>query len=626
MNFEEKLETLQPVLSLNLDNDELIKQIDERVREAQKLYDEKIDKKGKKNLDYWMGNHPVKKGESEIVENIIFRNVETIIPILTANTPTPRVFHPNLDFNDKLTKLLNLRWGVYDKMLGKSRRVLRHGFIYYLGVMKVRYDPDEDEIIWEVVHPKKVLIDPKATSLYDCQWVAQLVGDMTVQEVMDKYLKGKRGDKKDKFLKEVGIRKFDKNALGTKISFIEFSTPEWTVWKYKSVVLHKQKNPNWDWQDGFNILKKPLVPYIFFDIFEGVKDDEGVYGNTSLIEQAIPLQDLVNKRKRQIDENADEANGSLVASGDYIDRDKFSQITGKPRERIWIERGDPRLAIYRVAGNPLQAYVFNDFIQTKAEIDNIMGSHSTTRGEGRQGQATATERIIERQQDYGRIDDIVKSFEDFSEDYFLQTLQMMIVHFNDSHLYPLENEDSVEISRDVLIKELSKIPKLRRTELEGERYETDIKFTKPTVVVKKGSTLPTDDVTRRQTALELAKAGVIDPLSLNEDLKASNPDERVRRLIVWQKDPTILFPELRQLEQGQEEYPQSMIDDTKAILEGQVVEPNPAIQKPEEAASHIQGHSRYMDSDEFKKLSPDIQQNYLDHVKQEVDIIKQNQL
>ena len=629
-NFEESNEGLKPILSVKLDDETLVKEIDNNIDEAKKVWKEKTEVKGNNNFNYYLGKEDVKMGsdkKTRIVENVIFRNTETIIPIITSSTPEPRLFHPNKKFMEKLRKVLTMKWEVLDKMLEKSRITIRRNFFWYLGVMKCRYDETDQEIVWDTVKNDHVIVDPTG------EFVAQIIDDMTVEEVIAAYPKNK-----EDLLKLIGAKKGDKKTLGGKMTFIEYHTPEFTVWKYKGIILDKQKNTNWDWdettitddngeetQTSYNVLKKPTMPYIFFKTFNVNSE---IYGDTSLVEQAIPLQDLINKRKRQINENAEEANGSLIGSGDFISKEQFSTIKGATRERIWVEKGDARAALTRMAGNPMQQYVQDDFIQTKNEIDNLMGTHSTTRGAGSTND-TATGQVMEKQQDYGRIDDTVKSYEDFCEDYFNMTLQMMMIHYEEEHLIPLEAEDDITLSRGLLIKELSKVYKYKENELKGGKYEEEYKFTKPIVMVKRGSTLPTDDTSKRNGAITLWGQGGIDPISLYEELNDPNPELKAKRLFLWQQAPQILFPELAKAMGGggeptsQEQYTEGMIKDTEAIQQGQDPGINREMKEPQQAQLHIQGHSAYMDSDEFKKLDDQTKALYLSHVKQEVAFLKE---
>ena len=54
------------------------------------------------------------------------------------------------------------------------------------------------------------------------------------------------------------------------------------------------------------------------------------------------------------------------------------------------------------------------------------------------------------------------------------------------------------------------------------------------MIVKSGSTLPTDEVSRRNEALQLYQLGALDPISLYERLKWPNPEETFARLQAYQ--------------------------------------------------------------------------------------------
>ena len=635
---KEVMGEIQPEITLDLPDDKLVELINKKITEGSVMRQTKVLSKGQVNENYYNGFHVIRTlrdKRTKPIENLIFRNIETIVPILTSNTPEPKIYHPNRDFLEKLRKIFFLRWEVMDKMLDKSRKIIKHNFMRYIGVLKFRYDEDYNDICVEPALPETLVIDPNCTCYYDCDYVAQIIKYETVEEVLEKYPYGKA-----KLLKLLGAKSDkDKSILGTRISYTEFSTPKFTIWKYLNVVLDKQKNQNWDYGEAeevddygkktkkaFNILQKPTVPYIFF---QTLNSKQNPFSDTSIIEQAIPMQDIVNNTIRQMVDNAEEAGGILTSSGDYMTKDEFSRITGAANERVWFGKGDPQKGLFRVAGNPLEQYTFQLLGETKQEIDNLMGAHSTTRGSS--DTKTATQGVMDRQQDFGRIDDLVRCFESFSEDYFTMLLQMMIVHYNDVHYYPIQDEDTIEISRDILIKEFSKIPKLKEGEL-GDEYTYDKRWVAPIINVAKGSTLPTDDASRYQNAIQLWAAQGIDPLSLYEDMDDPNPERKALRLFSWKNAPQLLFPEMNQLnpeaaqQTGQPQYTPGMIADTKAIKDNQPLQINSEVKDPKTAEVHIQAHSKYIDSKEFKSLSKQVKARYVQHVQQEIAYVKQAHL
>ena len=64
--------------------------------------------------------------------------------------------------------------------------------------------------------------------------------------------------------------------------------------------------------------------------------------------------------------------------------------------------------------------------------------------------------------------------------------------------------------------------------------------------VKEGSLIPKDRLTLRNEAIDLWTAGAIDPLTLAERLEVPNPQEYVKRLVMWKTNPLSLVPELAQ--------------------------------------------------------------------------------
>ena len=123
-----------------------------------------------------------------------------------------------------------------------------------------------------------------------------------------------------------------KNDLGTNVQFIEWWTKEYLCWTLGKKVLLKKKNPHWNYDGvqessevdaygnetqisldtkGINHFPVPDIPYILLSIYNL---DEQPVDKTSLIGQNLANQDRINKRSKQIDENADGMNSGIVVS------------------------------------------------------------------------------------------------------------------------------------------------------------------------------------------------------------------------------------------------------------------------------------------------------------------------
>lgn len=620
-----------PLLKLETEDQDLIAHINKSIESARPSY-EKIQKRAKQNKNYWLGEQldlsKLKAHQAKVVNNIVFRDMETMLPIVTQNTPLPKIISSSKSFDKSMQKVLKNRWEVNDQMLDKNRKAVRANFIELLGVMKYRLDKDIGDFCFDFVKGENIMIDPDAVDIDTIGFVAEFINEFTVQEVLDKY-----PSKKLELMTDLGIRETDTNKLGAKLRYVEFNTPEFTVWKCNNTVLDKQKNPNWDWGNaqvvdqmgqtksvGYNLWKKPRVPYIFFQTFNL---GDQMYANTSFIEQSLKLQDGINKRKRQISDNADEANGILVGSGSAISKEEFSKIDDEPKLKIWLGEGNQRWsdAVGRIPGNQLPSYVYTDMLHSESAVDDLWGIHSITRG-AQSGDSTATQDVLQQKQDYGRIDDIVKAYEDFNEQYYQACFQMMLVHYTEPHVFSFEDEDDLEISRDSIIKEYSKTVKRKSSDILGQTEEVqEGDFRPPIIMVKRGSTLPTDDTTRRNEALELAKMQKISDLDLYEKLDYPNAKEMAYRAFLQASNPAALYPEMSQGTQDQGSA--GAMQDYQAISQDQETPPNPEVSNPQTAQAHIQAHSQMMDTPEFQQLDPKIQQLFINHVKAEIQTAKQ---
>jgi len=67
-----------------------------------------------------------------------------------------------------------------------------------------------------------------------------------------------------------------------------------------------------------------------------------------------------------------------------------------------------------------------------------------------------------------------------------------------------------------------------------------------TVSVKEGSLIPKDPMSEANEALTLAAGGLIDPVTMFDKLDFPDPLEAAKRLYTWQAAPQLMFPEVGQ--------------------------------------------------------------------------------
>ena len=560
--LEQEVVMERQALEYKESDEDLVEAIKSAVIESQPLKD-MMDKAGKINEEYWgrgtdLDEKDIHPGRAKIVDNRIFTDFETILPIITAKTPEPTIIGdiPN-ELRERMVKALSIAYEVKQKLQDKLQKVVRHWGLYFIGIWKVRWD---DGVITEVVRAEKMGFDPTATSIDECEYAYEYLED-TIKNLKKKF------PKKKKDIDE----KYREHKEKTKLKYIEFwgGGGEWVAWKLGDILLDKERNPNFLYRkDGKgrktgNLFKEPPFPYLILNVFNLGKD---IYDDTSLISQTRKLQDAVNKRKCQISDLAEENKKLITASSNAISKEEFQKFINEyGMVGLWLDKGN--INEVKVEGGNAQAWIFEDMAQSLSEIDNIFGTHGTVRGES-QKQETLGGRKLLAGSDTGRIDAIVRRVEQFMESWY-----NMYLHF--IKVYGLEDEEFSDGEETV--------------KLSPEEIPNGV-----IVMVKKGSTLPVDKASRAEMAGQLAKADFIDPETLFEELGYGKPEERADKLFEWLRLTGKIQPE----------------------------QPGGAEGANNPQAQQLERLKQIMSSPEFKKLPKEKQQQMVQTARQVVAKIK----
>lgn len=503
-NINDLITSYRQNLEFSKPDDELIAAINKAIAESRELK-VKMEKVSERNKSYWkhgtdkdFSNYHPKK--SRTVINRIFTDVETAIPILSANTPEPTIIgNVSNDVREKLQDGLEIAYEVKYKMQQKLQCLIRHWFLFRIGIWKYRWD-EKVGFVTESVIPKKIGIDKRTTCKEDCEYIWEEMED-TSENLIKKFPK-----------KESNIREIvGGDNPKTKIKYIEFwgGKGEWLAWVIptRSLILDKKKNPNWDYEnEENNIFQIPQFPYLFLSVFN-IKDETSLYDEISLIEECIPAQDGVNQLEQQIIDLNEGQKRVWTASGEAMSEKKAQDIVNKTGDlMVYLDRKAPPGGLQQVQSGVPGPALFDNLTHLLSEIDNIFGIHSTTRGERAQ-QETFGGRQLLMSSDIGRMDMIVRNVEQVMEDWYNSLLHMSKV-YSDEPIVWRSAEKSIEIKAEEIPKDVM-------------------------AMVKKGSTLPTDDKTRMDMAKELAGVGMIDPGTLFEEMGYTNVDQRKQELFQW---------------------------------------------------------------------------------------------
>jgi hypothetical protein len=231
-----------------------------------------------------------------------------------------------------------------------------------------------------------------------------------------------------------------------------------------------------------------------------------------LITQSRPIQDIINVTNRLIINNATKTGNQqwLVDSECMTEEEARTKITNAPGLVVWGSGVANQNKLRRDAPPPLPNYIAELKVMAERAFDNIFGTHSTTRGE-RGEPETLGGRVLLKQSDYGRIDLLVREYERCVSELGGWFVQLMKVNLKEEISYRLNSEAG---GRSVKISE--------------SKIENGL-----TVLIKSGTTLPTDEISKRQEAMELAAMGLIDPVTLYERLKWPNPQQSAQKLQSW---------------------------------------------------------------------------------------------
>ena len=565
-------------LDYNASDEDLLLAIAKAKNESEQLK-LKMDRVGSENQQYWQfgclyDQRKVHPKKIKVVVNRIFTDVETGIPILTSENPAPEIL--KVDDNDlklKLVKALDIAWDVDQKMQLKTQKMCRHWFIYRVGILKYRWDK-RSGFCTENVLPFKIGFDKRASNLNDCEFVWEEMEDSVEN------LKAKFPNKKADIDKELGEGKSPKS----KVKYIEFwgGHAEWVCWKIGNIILDKKKNPNYDFDNvDLNLFECPKFPYITLTVFN-LGGDTGVYDSTSLIEECRPIQDTVNKLEEQIYDLNEGSKRVWIAAGRYISEKKAQEIVNETGDLlVYLDRAESAGdGLGQVQSGKPDAAMYNNLTHLLSEIDNIMGIHSTTRGERAQ-QETARGRQMLLGSDYGRMDMVVRNIEEAAEDWFNAYLQM--------HKIYAIGTINLSNGKETVILRADEIPS-----------EVQVRVTK-------GSTLPTDDQSRHDNVLQLAQFGMVDPATLYQELGYDSIDKRVQSLYAWLQATGKMQPAGQPM-QGQ-------------AMPGQV-QPQGQTQGQPQQADPLARINAVINSPEFGKMPPDQQQQILQQARQIVTSLK----
>lgn len=260
----------------------------------------------------------------------------------------------------------------------------------------------------------------------------------------------------------------------------------------------------------FNYFDNPRKPYIFASI---LNNENSPIGRTDMITLSSELQRGIDKRKMDIDENAELVNGILKVDSQVMNKQDANRIRFETKGVIWGK--GVKDGVTRETGTPLPQFVHEDMLDSRAEIDNIMAASSAFRGE-RQGQETKAGRLALIQQSFLRLNELVQVADYVAQEIFAWGFQLAKTRYTEHHYAKWMGKEG---AREVI-------------ELIQDDFETGSEVT-----ITAGKQLPVDDEFKYEQAQNDVKEGYISPVDYLEIARYDNAKELSKNAVMYKMSP-----------------------------------------------------------------------------------------
>lgn len=605
-NLEDGTVDTQDIFDLDILSDaELLHGFRNSIQDSKNHWNKKydLDNLRTENRKLWLAQHydpyDLYEHQTEYIDNRIFIDVEASIAYTTARVGQSEVYPAqDTDMSKNLAESVEKATRAHaemDKINKKARRVARHNFLSHLGLAKMRYDEQSGRIVTDVVDPKRVVISKEAMEDGNPRFIAEYI-EASIAELIQKF-----PDKEPELRKKYGIIVGTQKQLSQVVDYVEiwftyfdddYNSCEGMVAFVDSLVLGKMKNPNWIYKNTkeveANFLDYPPKPYIPLNAFN---DGLTYIDPTGAIQQAKRMQYNLNKRGRQITDNADYSNAGWVFSGKAITKPEAENLIGAPNEKIIVDAEDVRTAVQRFPAPLLPQYVVQDKYDARAQIDAIFATSSSFKGEGSNNK-TLGQDVLEKEQSQIRQDIYIDAIDEFMDRYYKMLVQFMKVYYDEDQWYKYLGDDGRFVS----------------VAINADKIEDGID-----IKVSNGSSVAVDKDRMQVIALQLSKANKISTLDLYKALQLPDPEQMYENWVKESVDPTLLVEDIKK-----EEFEESAFEDITILNAGKVQKPTENISK-----EHLDFHRRYMLKSEFINSSDKVKKLHVDHVTLETEALRQ---
>lgn len=593
------------LFALDLLDGEITESLNNRINDSRTFWNDSssydLKRRRERNARFVMGDHwhdvPIIGQHIPYVQNEIYTAEQVISAYVTAKLPEIEAY-PGTDKPESKHLAQDvaamMRWHSEEHGLQEILcNIVLSLMNDYVGLIEFIWDPNcgkFGDIIPKFVDPANVIIDKRAAQrenpTFICITKQHPAEELCAQfpkkakDIMDKV-----GDKKQAIItyRTVWVTYYENNKACDGV-----------VYYFENFVLGKSKNPHWIYDEkaegASNVLPYAMKPFIPFNYINDGKHWIDRYGP---IDQAIPIQLMIDRIGKQIQQGVSHSSPVLIFNKRALSKPNADKVTGQPWEKILVDAEDVTKAYGVIQANQVPNFVVNEIERLVEALHKLFGTPPQLQGGANQSQ-TATQDIMARNQAQGRQDLLVRAIDRGLDSYFKYLLQMMKVYYTEDHYASVLGEDG----------------KYDFVALNRNSIEEGMK-----VSVKAGSTLPNDKAGMQAVALNLAKMNRISNLSLYEFLDIPNAGKHVERLVKEQVDAVSTVEEIRNDDQDRK-----AVEDYENIKAGQ-----PAPPRDDVDMKHIATHHRQVLSNDFNdpnQWTPEAQAVLKEHTQTEIEKLK----
>lgn len=525
-------------------------------------------------------------------DNELYVGVDAMIAYITASLAGPQVYPATKEQQSKILAkdvLSYMKCHSEKFELDAEIEVMALDLLaQYVAVLKLEWKPDYGrygELIPRRVNPSHLIIDKFARRGSNPMFICEVLKD-SVEGLIAKFPTKEQEILKEFDIKRKGTQNVSKELAYREVSFTYYDKKnkpkEAVCWYINKLVLDKRKTPNWLYKgEGENFLDNPIKPYIPFNLFN---DGDHWIDFTGPVEQAVPVQDVLNKEGRQVIDNLSTANGFRIVLAGAMTDDALENLTGDPNQSV-IVKGKVGQKIDDVYKQIEPHLVSNELIADKNQnrdvIHSILGTPSQFRGDDEYQTKTASEAQLIKNQASGRQDKIVRAFNRGLGNYYRFLAQMITVYYTEKHTITADGGDG---QFDFLEMHQDKIKKGMTIKVYSE---------------------PSGDKARTEAvAQNAAELGVLAPIDYYKMMHMDDPQKLYDNYTKYKTNPQALAMDLSSDEQDRD-----AIMDFTALMQGEKVE-----QRDDITPAYLDQFRKQMISDQFlnEKVSNKIKKGIID--------------